>query len=62
LANVPPSHRRRLLALPTLRCVWGGMPEVDSADCGGLALKVVCGLLAVGHQYPDAIGGTLVGR
>lgn len=39
-----------------------GAPEADSADCGGLAPKEVCGLLAVGHQYPDALGGTLEGR
>lgn len=39
-----------------------GTPEADSADCGGLAPKEVCGLLAVGHQYLDALGGTLEGR
>lgn len=44
------------------RALVVGMPEADSAPCGGLAPKEVCGLLAVGHQYPDALGGTLVGR
>jgi len=54
----PPRRARRwLLVLPTLLTPARGMPEADSADCGGLAPKEVCGVLAVGHQYPRRTRG-----
>jgi len=62
LTNVLSSTCRWLLVLPTLwRWRWGH-PKPMLPIAAGLAPKEVCGLLAVGHRYPDALGGTLVGR